>query len=306
MRDASATVNLDRARYKRQITRGSTTVLGMDLMDLQRQRNWLADETWALYSAHRARVVRQLLDAGTGSGERLCLLGAGNLNDVDVRALLVAYREIVLVDVDAEALQRGLTRQGLAGDGRIQIVAPADISGVFTELTAMENAQAREAAIEFCLRTLEQIPDFGWRGSCDVVASVGVLTQLIDGVLRSIGESHPRSWEVVSALRTQHLRLMLDLASPGGAAVLVTEVVSSDSCPALLSVSEIGLPELLRGEIAARNFFTGTNPAALQQLLRTEIRLAGQLASVRFSEPWLWTFLARTYAVFAVTMRKSK
>jgi hypothetical protein len=61
---------------------------------------------------------------------------------------------------------------------------------------------------------------------------------------------------------------------------------------------------LLRREIASRNFYTGTNPAALQQLLRTESRLVGQLASVQFSEPWLWTFLARTYAVFALTMRK--
>lgn len=276
----------------------------MDLIAEQCRRNLVADDAWALYSAHRARVTRLLLDARTASAERLCLLGAGNLNDFDLAALLAAFRELVLVDLDADALQRGITRQGLAGETRIRILPPVDVSGVFTELIGMENAQAREAAIERCLRTLAQTPDFGWRGSCDVVASVGLLSQLIDGVTRTIAESHPRFWEVVSALRTQHLRLMLELAAPGGAAVLVTEVVSSDSCPALLSVSEIELPELLRREIAARNFFTGTNPAALQQLLRTEVSLSGQLASVRFSEPWLWTFLARTYAVFAVTMRK--
>lgn len=276
----------------------------MDLIAEQCRRNVVADDAWALYSAHRERVTRTLLDARTVSAERLCLLGAGNLNDFDLGALLAAFREIVLVDLDPDALPRGLTRQGLAGDGRIRIVAPVDVSGVFTELTEMENAQTREAAIERCLRTLAQIPDIDWSGRCDVVASVGLLTQLIDGVTRTIDESHPRSWEIVSALRMQHLRLMLELTAPGGAAVLVTEVVSSDSCPALLSVSETKLPDLLRREIAARNFFTGTNPAALQQLLRTEISLAGQLASVRFSEPWLWTFFARTYAVFAVTMRK--
>ncbi len=276
----------------------------MDLIAEQCRRNMVADNAWALYSAHRERVTRTLLDARTVSAKRLCLLGAGNLNDFDLAALLAAFREIVLVDVDADALQRGVNRQGLVSDDRIRIVAPVDVSGVFAELTAMENPQAREAGIERCLRTLAQIPDFGWRGRCDVVASVGLLTQLIDGVTRTIDESHPRSWEVVSALRTQHLRLMLELAAPGGAAVLVTEVVSSDSCPALLSMSETELPELLRREIAARNFYTGTNPAALQQLLQTEVSLTGQLAGVRFSEPWLWTFLARTYAVFAVTMRK--
>lgn len=276
----------------------------MDLIAEQCRRNEVADNAWTLYSAHRERVTKSLLDARTVSAERLCLLGAGNLNDFDLAALLMAFREIVLVDLDADALQRGLARQGFALDGRIQIVAPVDVSGVFAELTAIENVQDCEAAIERCLQSLAQTPNFGWRGRCDVVASVGLLTQLIDGVMRTISESHPRSWAVVSALRTQHLRLMLELACPGGAAVLVTEVVSSDSCPALLSVSEAEFPELLRREITARNFFTGTNPAALQQLLRTEASLAGQLASTRFSEPWLWTFLARTYAVYAVAMRK--
>ncbi|MFM9960804.1 MAG: hypothetical protein ACKV2Q_06225 [Planctomycetaceae bacterium] len=278
----------------------------MDLIAEQCRRNVAADDSWTRYSAHRERVTRTLLDARTVSAERLCLLGAGNLNDFDLAALLTAFREIVLVDVDADALQRGLARQGLAGDARFQMVAPVDVSGVFAELTAIAiaNGPADEAAIERCLQSLAQTPDFGWKGSCDVVASVGLLTQLIDGVTRTIDESHPRSWDVVSALRTQHLRLMLELASPGGAAVLVTEVVSSDSCPALLSVGKHELSELLRREISARNFFTGTSPAALQQWLRTDVRLAGQLASVRFSEPWLWTFLVRTYAVYSVTLRK--
>jgi hypothetical protein len=276
----------------------------MDLMAEQCRRNLEADDAWALYSSHRERVTRMLRDARTVSAERLCLLGAGNLNDVDLVGLLAEFREIVLADLDGDALRRGVIRQGLAGDARLRIVAPVDVSGVFAELTGLENAQSREAAIERCLLSLSRIPDFGWRGCCDVVASVGLLTQLIEGVTRTIGEPHPRFWDVVSALRTQHLRLMLELAVPGGAAVLVTELVSSDTCPTLLSVIESDLPELLRREIASRNFYTGTNPAALQQLLRTESRLVGQLASVQFSEPWLWTFLARTYAVFALTMRK--
>ena len=64
------------------------------------------------------------------------------------------------------------------------------------------------------------------------------------------------------------------------------------------------LLELLRREIAVKNFFTGTNPAALQQLLRTEISLSEQLANMQFAEPWLWSFLTRIYAVYGLTMRK--
>ena len=277
----------------------------MDLIQEQARRNTEADATWSLYAPHRERVTRLLLDARAPTGERLCLLGAGNLNDLDLAALSTAFHEIVLVDVDVEALRRGLSRQGFAEDARFRVVTPTDVSGVFAKLAQMENdQQVSDEAIDSCLRTLAQPHGLSEHVCYDVVASVGLLTQLIDGVIRSVGESHPRSWELVSAIRTQHLRLMLELTIPGGAAVLVTEIVSSDSCPALLSVDEGGLPELVRREVAARNFFTGTNPAALLQLLRTEISLAEQLASTRFAEPWLWQFLARTYAVYALTMRK--
>lgn len=284
---------------------GATKVAVMDLIQEQARRNTEADTAWELYAPHRQRVTRLLLDARAPTSERLCLLGAGNLNDVDLVALSSAFREIVLVDIDATALRRGLSRQGFAEDARFRVVAPADVSGVFAKLAQRENGkQLGDEAIDSCLRTLSQPHGLGEHDHCDVVASVGLLTQLIDGVIRSVGEPHPRSWELVSAIRTQHLRMMLELTTPGGAAVLVTEIVSSDSCPALLSVDEGGLPELVRREVAARNFFTGTNPAAIQQLLRTDIRLAEQLANTRFAEPWLWQFLTRTYAVYALTMRK--
>ncbi len=277
----------------------------MDLFQEQARRNTEADATWELYTPHRERVTQLLLGARTSTGERLCLLGAGNLNDLDLAGLSTAFREIVLVDVDAAALQRGLTRQGFAEDARFRVVAPTDVCGAFAEFAEMANGQqVRDDAINHCLRTMAQLPDFGESVGFDVVASVGLLTQLIEGVVRSIGESHQRFWEVVSAIRTQHLRLMLDLTVPGGAAVLVTEVVSSDSCPALLSVDKCELLGLLKLEIAARNFFTGTNPATLQDLLRTEFTLADQLSSTRFAEPWLWQFLSRIYAVYGLTMRK--
>lgn len=277
----------------------------MDLIHEQARRNTEADAAWVLYAPHRQRVTQLLVDARTSTGERLCLLGAGNLNDLDLAALSTAFREIVLVDVDAAALQRGLSRQGFAEDARFRVVAPTDVCGVFAEFAEMANGQqVRDDAINKCLQKLTQLPDFGEPVRFNVVASVGLLTQLIEGVVRSVGESHPRFWEIVSAIRTQHLRLMLDLTVPGGAAVLVTEVVSSDSCPALLSVDKGDLLGLLKREIAARNFFTGTNPAALQELLRTESSLAEQLASTRFAETWLWQFLSRIYAVYGLTMRK--
>ena len=278
------------------------------LSNEQSRRNIEADAAWTLYEPHRRRVTQLLINARSQSSTatRLCLLGAGNLNDFDLTLLLAVFTEVVVVDVDIHSLERGLARQGFSNDRRIQVVAPADVSGIFAELSSISPGQPANAElIERCLMTLQQPPTLSSIGTCDVVASVGVMTQLIDAVVKSVGESHHRFWDVVSAIRLQHLLLMLQLTRGNGAAVLVTEVVSSNSCPSLLSVNEADLGALLMKEIAARNFFTGTNPAALQQLLQTEPRLVSQLSRIEFSSPWLWQFIARTYAVYGVVVRKT-
>lgn len=84
---------------------------------------------WDLYAPHRARVTsllelqhrRVFHPAGVSPLQhvrdhplphgRLCLLGAGNTNDVDLRRLLRRFEVIELVDIDGEALARGTTGQ---------------------------------------------------------------------------------------------------------------------------------------------------------------------------------------------------
>ena len=97
---------------------------------------------------------------------------------------------------------------------------------------------------------------------------------------------------------------MLQMLQPGGTAVLVTEVVSSDSCQALLTIPEANLPHLIVQEVNKKNFFTGTNPTALLKFLQTDAIIAGQISKIDFSQPWLWQFFERTYAVYGVTLRK--
>jgi hypothetical protein len=278
----------------------------MDRLSLdQCRRNRESDAAWALYAPHRERVTRILSATLAGPAQRLCVLGPGNLNDIDLAVLLPSLRDVLLVDVDAEAVRRGLERQGFDADARFRIVAPVDVTGALTRLAdIVPDRPADDASIGGCLQALAGPPGLGLNASCDVVASVGLLTQLIDGVVQTVGDGHPRFWEIVSALRRQHIRLLLDLVRPGGTAMLITEVVSSLTCPALLHVREPELPGVLQEEIARKNFFTGTNPAAVQHLLATEPDLASQLSGVALISPWVWPFGDRSYAVYGVAMRK--
>ncbi len=277
----------------------------LDLIREQQRRNSQAADAWSLYASHRDRVTQLLLTARTADSDRLLLLGAGNANDFDLSKLLKTYREVVLTDLDVSSLENGLARQGLAANDRIRIIAPVEITGIFAELSSLDRAVAADDEfINRCLKTLAQHPAMTVGSEFGVVGSVGLLTQLIEAIVQSIGETHPRFWEVAAAVRAQHLRFLLNLTRPGGSAVLVTEVVSSDSCPDLTSISESGLSAFVRREISARNFFHGTNPAALQRFLETDPLTSSQLVAIRFTEPWLWQFVARTYAVYGVTLQK--
>jgi len=86
--------------------------------------------------------------------------------------------------------------------------------------------------------------------------------------------------------------------------VLVTDLVSSDTCAELRTVPDVELPPLLNQLIEARNFYHGVNPAVLYSLLATDPLLSPQVTDLAASQPWRWDMGARVYAVCAFRFRK--
>ncbi|MFT5326875.1 MAG: hypothetical protein ACI8P0_004758, partial [Planctomycetaceae bacterium] len=81
----------------------------MTLIDIeaeQRRRNEESRDAWHRYARHRERVTELLLGTVSDTSlecdstrtRRLCLLGAGNCNDVDLKRLAETFDEIHLVD----------------------------------------------------------------------------------------------------------------------------------------------------------------------------------------------------------------
>ena len=83
------------------------------LAELQFEYNATSRDCWGRFRAHRDKVTGLLSNATPAN--RLCVLGAGNANDLDLNVLLHFYREMHLTDLDADALCRGVARQGLEG-----------------------------------------------------------------------------------------------------------------------------------------------------------------------------------------------
>src|SRR5260370_39162212 len=212
---------------------------------------------WDRYSSHRGKILELVRNASAGRGGRLCVLGAGNCNDLDLSSLAQQFSKIHLLDLDREALEGGVARQSFSQAGRVVLDALCDL---------------KEASID----------ELG--GYYDVVLSSGLLTQMFQTIEdRRLDEN--TELEVVLALRTHHLRLLFDLVAPGGAFVLSTDVVSTATAPELRNCPEALLSGRLAKLIEARNFVTGAHPSAIWKELTEQPEFADQCARIDSHHP---------------------
>ncbi|WP_212839246.1 class I SAM-dependent methyltransferase [Catellatospora sp. IY07-71] len=237
----------------------------------QRELNEASAGLWEGYAAHRRRVTGLVLRQAAGDRGRLVVLGAGNCNDLELNELATRFAEIHLVDLDGDALRAAVARQR-ADPAVVRLHPDTDV---------VDLPDAVSSAL----------------GAADVVVSATLLTQLLD---TAVASGVPP--DGLLRLRDHHLRTIAGLLRPGGAGLLITDVVSSDTCLDLPQVSPDRLGHLLERSIAAGDFFTGTNPFAIVRQLQADSRYG--LRPVGVPSPWRWDVGRRSYLVCCVVTER--
>jgi hypothetical protein len=265
--------------------------------DWQRSLNRQTEGGWASFTSHRQHVTELL--SGRAEGLRLCVLGAGNCNDVDLRQLVPRFRQIVLVDLDVAAVTRAAQRQPAAVQSVLELRAPIDFSAQGELASGTTEASPSGLAIAKRLSgTIDPEP-------FDIVASTCVLSQLVDQVRAQLENESERCLQVVQQVREVHLALLLQLLRPGGRGVLISDMVSSDTAPELNHAAPQELPELMAKLVSRKNFFTGINPFVIDGLLKQHPLLAPLVARSAFHRPWLWQLTpSRAYLTFALSFQR--
>jgi hypothetical protein len=243
----------------------------------EQQGNRDVRDLWQRYAGHRQRLTAELLALAPGG--RLCVLGAGNANDLDLETLAARFEEIHLVDLDPAALSRAVNRQPPAVRARLRTHAPVDLSGLYRQL-AHPRLPAPDALVDAgAAEVLARLP-----AGFDVVASCCVLSQM-SWALETLLEREASLPALQQALVRIHLRTLLGLARPAGAALLAADLVSSSSYDLELPPGED--LRALAGKLAAdRLAFAVCNPELLRLVLRRDTALHG--ATLAMGEPWLW------------------
>ncbi len=244
-----------------------------ELLTDQQVLNRTTAAEWESYETHRRRVTDVVLATAAFRGGRLCVLGAGNCNDLDLVALAGVFNEIHLVDVDGDAVEAALRRQQVAPP-MVVVHGGVDVAAGTTWADGME--------------------------PLDVVLSAGLLTQLIDSAVKRAHEND--AVDLGLAVSAAHVRLLVELVRPEGCGVLVTELVSSDTFPELNEMRADRLGSATLHLIAKRNFFTGTNPFVLTRMVESDPKVAWACVTA----PWRWRIgTDRSYLAYAIVFGNS-
>jgi len=254
------------------------------------------------FRGHRQRVTAEILTLAPTQGGRLCLLGAGNANDLDLEALAARFDEVHLVDIDPGALSRATGRQSPSVRAKLRSHAPVDLSGLYHQLERKTRLPpVDEMVTAGTAEVIRQLPS-----EFDVVASCCVLSQMawaLEYLASPDGKPVPA---LEQALLRIHLRTILRVMRPTGAALLVSDLTSSLYYPPL---DELAPDEDLRAltlQLAARRIaYTVCNPELVRQILRHDPELAQAWLPPTMGEPWLWLGAkALTYLVYPFVLRR--
>lgn len=276
------------------------------IVQKQSQLNRSTSGQWHLYASHRQELERLLVPDQPGG--RICVLGAGNCNDLDLRWLTQVYREVHLVDIDPVALARGAKFQKVNESEKLRLHASIDLTGLADRLGKWKKTLPTADEVQACLRLAATPPTKVLEELCgpfDVVLSPCVLSQMLMPLHDTIGGAHPGFAPMLAAMRATHFRLMLDLLSPGGRGVFACDLLSSVALPDLAQVPKEQLPGVMQKMLASGKCFSGLEPAAIISFLTRDPIVSPQVGQVQTARPWLWHLgLSKTYAVYTVTFHK--
>jgi hypothetical protein len=258
-------------------------------------------DDWELYRRHREHFTQAVLTSAPTPGGRLCVLGAGKCNDLDLEPLAERFSELHLVDLDPSAVASAVSPQPAPVRQKVVPHAPVDLALLTGKRadkwkrkppTPSELDEAAQGALRDVLRRLP--------GPFDLVVGACLLTQLGFALSKALGEHHPLLGPLRLATVRLHLRTLLDLTAPGGSSLFVSDLASSTHYPLAELPADADLERVLEDVVSKRAFYHLAEPRLVGDLLEE----LGEKAPERVA-PWLWTGpLERTYLVYGYRLSR--
>jgi hypothetical protein len=245
---------------------------------------------WRDFAGHREQVMAMLC-ADVAPGSALCVLGAGNCNDLDLPKLSAMFANVHLVDIDGEAMRTGVLRQGVAPD-RFRLHGDVDLSGYLDLLNETPAVDTWRAAIGNL-----SLPELA--GRFDVAASVCLLSQMGLTLAPFFPRDEAAGLQLKDTLHRRHVSLLGELLKPGGRAVLITDFMGSGGFAKLSLCDDADFAEVVEEGLSLKRFYKRTAPEMLHQSIAQE----PGVGDIQAQGPWRWVMWPTHFAVCGFSWR---
>jgi len=234
----------------------------LQILESQILRNRETQANWERSREHREIINKHLTQHGNAS--LLRCYGAGNCNDLDLRELVKSFTAIELVDIDTDAMELALQRQKVNSEDGIRIVGGVDLSS--------GDHAPKQAAV--------------------ITVSSCLYSQLLE---QHLSGTEPTA-ALIAKFRKKHLDMLIRGTKPQGHIYFISDIVSDLTAPQLKRIPNKELNGFLSKAIEKRNFFSGTNPFAIQNQLNEDPRVD----TTNLLDAWKWKLGARIFAVYGI------
>jgi hypothetical protein len=279
-------------------------VRAADAIEEQRASNRSGTSYFDAFENHRRHLTALVIGrTPEGSSETLCVLGAGNLNDLEIERVLLHFAEVHLVDLDRAAIERSLERVPAELRSRCVLHAPVDLGGLLERLD-------RWAALRVTQEELIRHPDAVARsvtealgGPFSVVVSACLLTQIQFSTLQVLGDRHPLFEAVRLTTTVTHLRVLNRLIAPGGRGVFAADLTSNQTYPLDRLPPDADLRAVYAELLSKKNVIYVSHPDVIRSLSSEDPVLAKGLELRGPVDVWLWNNgPSRVFLVYALEL----
>lgn len=241
------------------------------------------------FAAHRARLTALASSAApAGGGGSLCVLGAGNCFDLDLRVLSQRFANITLVDVDSAAINSVVERQPAKAASQFRALAPIDLSGMMHHLERWARFEVTpDELLAHSERTATAIRS-RVGSTFDVVLSACMLSQMQLDVVRGLGDGHALLRAVSWTLTVTHFHTLAALTADSGTAVFATDLTADAILPLAEGYTRQDALALVTNATDAGKVFDFANPQLLRTMLTDDPTLKAAFGDWRVADAWIW------------------
>jgi hypothetical protein len=234
------------------------------------------------------------------------VLGAGNCHDLDLPVLVRVFGDVHLVDLDAEALARGVDDLPAALRARVTIHGEVDLSGCLDRIDEWGDALPDHAALAaHGAATAAALASEVGR-TFDVVLSACVLSQLMHPLQNTLALGAEEWARLFSGTRRLHLETAARLVRSGGTGVLACDVLCQSGREVAALRERVGpdrLGDALLSAVEKRELRPDPDPATLAEVLESP-GFSSLVERVFITDPWHWDLGPTSQVVYAVLFRR--